>query len=62
MKQPKPLQVAHEHPDTKRTIREEAEFMALEIFEDRLAPRVEIADAIEIAISRYAMNKYLLPR
>ena len=37
-----------------QTIRERAEFLAHEIFADRLAPEEEIADAIETEIHRFA--------
>ncbi len=37
-----------------QTIRERAEFLAHEIFCDRLAPEAEIADAIEVEIERFA--------
>lgn len=42
------------HHHTKRTVREEAEFLAQEIQEDVMAEALEIADAIEASIRRYA--------
>ena len=42
-------------PD-EQTIRERAEFLAHEIFADRLAPEDEIADAIETEILRFTMK------
>lgn len=45
--------VMDRRPD-EQTIRERAEFLAHEIHEDRLAPEAEIADAIELEISRFA--------
>jgi hypothetical protein len=59
---PKPLEIAHAHPRTRRTVREEAEFMAREIFDDVQAPVGELADAIELAIIRFARDLYLTPR
>ncbi len=46
------------HPKTGRTIREEAEFLARDIFSDVLAPEKEISFAIEQAIRRYAAPRY----
>lgn len=37
-----------------QTIRERAEFLAHEIFHDRLVPEEEIAEAIEVEIRRFA--------
>ncbi len=45
--------VMDRRPD-EQTIRERAEFLAHEIFEDRLAPEAEIADAIEVEIKRFS--------
>lgn len=45
--------VLDRRPDNQ-TPRERAEFLAHEIFHDRLAPESEIADAIEAEIKRFA--------
>lgn len=37
-----------------QTVRERAEFLAHEIFADRLVPEAEMADAIETEIRRFA--------
>ncbi len=53
--------VTDRRPD-KQTIRERAEFLAHEIFEDRLAPEPEIADAIELEIARFARPEEIARR
>ncbi len=62
MAKPKPLDVAHSHPKTGRVIREEAVFLAREIQADVMAGETEIADAIEVALVRYARALYLTPQ
>jgi hypothetical protein len=44
-----------------QTIRERAAFLAHEIFHDRLAPELEIADAIEVEIRRFAKRRAIPP-
>jgi len=48
--------VMDKKPD-EMTIRERAEFLAHEIFEDVMAPEEEIADAIEVEIRRFARRE-----
>lgn len=47
------------HHRTKRTIAEEARFLAREIQDDVMAKEDEIAIAIEAALVRYAETRYL---
>jgi hypothetical protein len=50
--------VLDRRPD-EQTIRERAAFLAHEIYDDRLAPEAEIADAIELEIKRFARPEYI---
>jgi len=55
---PKDTRPAMQRGVLHQSIQERAEFLAREIFADRLASEVEIAEAIETEIRRFAKEKF----